>query len=463
MQGQKINYLIKFQKLIIEEQLNILLNETENLISIVLFFLNKEKKDAHNINVDIRKIEESFNKKMLKIYSGNEKIKRDEKREEKKELLDIYSALVSQKRKILELQEYLRLFHKNIHNFLETEKLIFHSLLFDHINNILKSLNVLVKALKFRRENAYQSYIPYPLLHRRYRLYNLHYLLREQIEEIIKSFGLSKVNFVISSDYDIGDIVTEEFPLLVRGSFFWREQVILCPLLVHEIAHGIYKKRVEEENRERLDRSIKEIQQKIRTPIFPENVDLLRTIWKDIFADLISYEILGDAYLLSLLCGGLLGYGYYQFNKPDSSHTPRFDFIPSNLVHTSSITHPERAILRIITLLSFREKKNTNNKIEPDNDWIRKQTLQLINDFYPVSKKNGIAFSLLTRDKRMILEFKASLLNVLSLEFLELFLQIYKELNLEKAIKKIKKSQNLNIFYYINPKKILNFIFLMIP
>jgi len=426
-----LEYSLKVQAKILEEQLNICKNEAENLISVAAFFLGEkirfdDKEDELKSSVEQRfrekridpSIWEEKGKEVLNILRK----KNRRRKAEKGEFVLLISSLESLKTKLSFFSLFLEKLRDEIpygRLYLPTEVLIFYSILFEEIGNVLKALNVAAKVLKFRRENAYQSYVPIPLLHRRYRLYNLHHFLNSQFKKLFSSTTSDGIEFLFSSDYDVGDIVTAKFPVvLVRGSFFWREQVSLLPLLAHEIAHGLYYYYYNDDKVKKVRRELQKITEEYSLPsIVSLSFREIQTLWEDVFADAVAYFSLGDAYFLSLLFGGLFGYKYSILPTEENSVA----FSPTSLVPVNGISDIERAIIRIcvLNLLRNRRKGLTNENEKDEIKEVIDGVFEALGDLFPLSncKREGKAYSFLTMDKRATFCLKTSLIEGLANRF----------------------------------------------
>jgi len=461
---------------ILQEQLTILKNETNNLISVAIFLLGihpfedgeeleeirrKRKKKKLNMEEKIKKeIEElctesikgkfiqvnldgkvglSF-KKFREGIKKNLREKGKKLNEDKEETVDILYSLYSLRNKlelyIRQVREiYLEVSKEDFCSLWPTEVLLFVSNMITEINNILTSLNVIVKILKFRRENAYQGYIPIPLLHRRYRLYNLHRftvvgfsgLINEFIKKNRENFiDKEDIRFLVSSDYDIGDSVTERIPItLIRGSFFWREQSSFLPILVHEIAHRIYE-HLQKHLKKRITRRVRYLGEKKWRGVFEYNLERLLNLWEEIFADAVGFILLGDAYLMSMLFAGLWGLKYSCFSGIQSEDRKYYSFQPT-LITTGDITAPETGILRILFLAELRRRLKKDKEfsgsssISKDVGEYLEGVLDAINDLYPVKDESGLAFCTFPLDKRKLIGIKALFLKGLSSDFVDIF------------------------------------------
>jgi hypothetical protein len=280
-------------------------------------------------------------------------------------------ALIELLIRVLYIEEFCKeAFHEETENIslTPTEELIMFSILMEEINDVLNTLNILAKALKFRRDNAYQPYVPSPLLHRRYRLYNSHRFVEKYIANLFRSFlnntkdvfpEISKnVKFLLTSDYDVGDTISKysEELALIRGSFFWREIVSQHPLIIHEIAHKVFNQFKKTHGFEDLRNSLRRI---ILFLSFESAISLFPNVWiyllgEDVFADIFSYLVLGDSYLLSLLFGGLLGIGFYSslvLSDVSDEKVKSFSFKPYGLAFSS---FRDKGIVRIKVLLKLR-------------------------------------------------------------------------------------------------------------
>jgi len=440
----------------LQEQLTILKNETNNLISVVSFFLgvsveeSDEAKTRELIKIHCSKaINGKFIQFSLDEVSGKfsgfveeirKKLEEKGKKfdENKEELVKILYSLYSLRNKldlyIRQVREiYCKVLEGAFHSIWPTEILIFVSNMISEVNNILISLNVIVKILKFRRENAYQGYIPIPLLHRRYRLYNLHHFIVVSFEKLIEEF-LNKnkelfdgthVRFLASSDYDVGDAVTERIPItLIRGSFFWREQSSFLPILVHEIGHRIYG-HLEGSIKRRIEKRIRYLGERKWRGALEYNFERLLNIWEEVFADAIGFMILGDAYIMSLLFAGLWGFKYSELSSEEDGR--RYYSFRPNIIATGDILGHEKSILRILFLANLRKKFKRKKElskwllISPEVNEYLDGVIEAINDLYPVLSKNGYAFSTLSFEEKKRVLIKASLLKGLAFDFTDIF------------------------------------------
>jgi len=377
--------------------------------------------------------------------------------ERRKEFYKIYSSLFNLKRKVLYLYEYVSLLKEKLTEecFLPTEFFIFFSLVFDEIRNILNSLNVIVKVLKFRRENAYQTYIPSTLLHRRYRLYHLHHFITSSFQKVVDRFLMQEnsrqvfsikdshnpVLFLTSSDYDIGDLVTEKLPVvLIRGSFFWREQVSLLPLLFHEISHTLYQI-VKEEKRGQLENEINDFVRRNSEPlkVFSFSADRVINLWQEIFADALSLLMIGDAYFFAVSFSGLWGLGYKKLSTVKDRDF-YYGFQPVQQV-TDELSEMEEGLLRIFCMKEL-VKGNPLDK----HSKLKNYMISALNDLYPIINYEGIAFSHLTREKRALLAAKTHTIKFLAYRFL----RIFKKLNLKPLL----DPNPLEVFWEINPERL---------
>jgi len=444
-----MDFLFPFQvqAKILEEQLSICKNEANNIISVIRFFLNLRKDQESQEKSQYPEVEECLRRKKVELdifkNKGEEFLKSlsssaSQLPKERKELINLLVSLETLKVKVdfyLQLLGKLKDFY---HIYLPTEVLILFSTLFKEIENTLKTLNVAAKVLKFRRENAYQSYVPIPLLHRRYRLYNLHHFLNFQFGDLLEKFLEKnkwkdyKVDFVFSSDYDVGDLVSSTYPVvLVRGSFFWREQDLLLPLLVHEVAHGLYERLYKRDKKfEKLKKKLEDIAFRYTTSLTRVDLFGIRVLWEDIFADAIAYLCLGDAYFLSLIFGGLFGYKYFTLGisgiLAEEGNSLSWEYLPTLLTPIDEIDGKERAIIRILFLRELRKRilgrKRKGRTEKTVMDKAVEGALQALNDLYPLlDSGEGRAYSLLTKDKQVIFNLKASLMKALAGEFIALF------------------------------------------
>jgi len=266
---------------------------------------------------------------------------------------------------------------KKLIGFSKTDELILLSFFFNDIENILNILNLVAKYLKFKRESSRQVYIPFPLLQRRYRIYNLQAFLNDELVKVINALikNQSKIfkqnetlSFVLTSDYNIGDKVNEygENTALIKGSFFWREMLRLFPIIMNVFAGKLlniltpYKKQILKEIVEFLhSRIYKNIF--IRDDIFFSKLELEK-LTQDIFSDIISFLIFGDSYILSLVSSGVLGNKYYDTlgikNKElDEKGKIKklwidFEYLYEDIMFN---TDRESSLIRLKVLLDIRE------------------------------------------------------------------------------------------------------------
>ena len=266
---------------------------------------------------------------------------------------------------------------KKLIGFSKTDELILLSFFFKDIENILNILNLVAKYLKFKRESSRQVYIPFPLLQRRYRIYNLQAFLNDELVKVINSLIENqpkifeqdeKLSFVLTSDYNIGDKVNEygENTALIKGSFFWREMLRLFPIIMNVFAGKMLniltskKKQILKEIVDFLhSRIYKNIF--IRDDIFFSKLELEK-LTQDIFSDVISFLIFGDSYILSLVSSGVLGNRYYEtlgINNKDLEDKGKikklwidFEYLYEDIMFD---TERESGLIRLKVLIDIRE------------------------------------------------------------------------------------------------------------
>jgi len=378
-------------------------------------------------------------------------------------------------------KEWLRQF-KDLY---PTDELIITSFFAKDIDEILKILNLLVKYLKFKRENSKQIYIPSPLLHRRFRLFNLQAFLKGELFSTLKKLKSEQkyftrytkkedIKFILNSDYDIGDVVHEygKDIALVKGSFFWREMVRLYPMLMHEIAHKLinylrknYKMDLEKLVENLYFRPSRNIL--VNDEIFFSRNDL-NELMHDVFSDLISFSLFRDSYILSFIAYG--GLGYLFFNTLIASpllETEEYKFFTFENLYADVNFNPKResSIIRLKVLLGLREKLK-KKQVEEGwgeiiNEDLTKEIKIYLNDFFAVYKKefDSQSFYLASEKQQKAINAIEGLISSISRAMLsemerflkillsnnEPFLPIYrdKEQNDEEKIKFYLKAFNL--------------------
>ncbi len=478
----------------IYDQLNILSNEILNLISVAIFLnrpISKKKgedfdKDYEYINSIVNVLEEAENIKenenfdilelddyllSLKeeIDSINKNIKTERKLEGKKEIEVITISLIHLYKKIKNLLNYLENFKENIEkeDVSLTEELIIFSFFNTKIGEFLKVLNLLSTALKFRKENAGQPYLPSPLLDRRYRLFNLQKAIKDQFLESIQEFLKENnkfftikdditgtpINFILTSDYEIGDSVYKKSidVALIRGSFFWREMGRNYPIMLHEILHKVVNF-INEDIRNELAKLSEGLYTFLYRRAFfsdvghlPINKDHLDTLTEDLTVDFLTFLILGDAYILALLLHGGLGFKYYDTlvkneehisfllkKEKKASQTIDFSYIPTQI----NFQPPrDSTLVRIRFLFKIRsflkehlndtEKLNNISVIDDDLEYAIKQYL---NDLFPIFDESDLpkgvkdkffyrTFSFMSQPQKATAEIIASIIKIISEEF----------------------------------------------
>jgi hypothetical protein len=258
-----------------------------------------------------------------------------------------------------------------------TDELIAMSFFAKDIDEILKILNLLAKYLKFKRENSKQIYIPSPLLHRRFRLFNLQSFLKDELYTALKKLKDSQkyfinsssgnnenIKFILNSDYDVGDLIQEygRDIALVKGSFFWREMVRLYPMLMHEIAHAlIYYLR--KNYKSDLESLVENLYFRPNRNIFVDDEVFftrhdLRELMYDVFSDLVSFSLFRDSYILSFIAYGGLGYLFFNtFISSPILETDEYRFFTFENLYSDINFDPKResAIIRLKILLELKE------------------------------------------------------------------------------------------------------------
>ncbi|RUM59533.1 MAG: hypothetical protein DSY59_04305 [Persephonella sp.] len=273
---------------------------------------------------------------------------------------------------------------KKLIGFSKTDELILLSFFFKDIENILNSLNLVAKYLKFKRESSRQVYIPFPLLQRRYRIYNLQAFLNDELVKVINSLignqpkifkQNEKLSFVLTSDYNIGDKVNEygENTALIKGSFFWREMLRLFPIIMNVFAVkllNILTPRKKQILKDIVDFLHSRIYKNIfiRDDIFFSKLELEK-LTQDIFSDIISFLIFGDSYILSLVSSGVLGNRYYDtlgINNKELDERENikklwidFEYLYEDIMFD---TERESSLIRLKVLIDIREYIKQNSK-----------------------------------------------------------------------------------------------------
>jgi hypothetical protein len=361
----------------------ILLNEILNLLVITVYFdkyaFDSKKKLKDLLmqlieNKDFKtKVESDVKKKIYQILLPEKNLSIIHRDKTYREIFVCQEGLWELLTRTLYLKEFCCSFSSR--EVSPTEELMLFSLLFEEINDILNAVGTIAKSLKFRRENAYQFFVPFPLLHKRFRIYNSHRFVERYIADLFRSFvrengsvferSAEDVKFLLTSDYDIGDTVDKysKSLALIRGSFFWREMVSHHPILLHEVAHKIYK-----HLKSGIKRNIRDYLRKLSLSLSLEEYSIplpwVYLLQEDVFADIFAYLVLGDSYLLSLLFGGLLGFDFYNSLvhnpvEPIEGKTKSFKFVPGNLTFSSN---RDKAIIRIRVLIKFRNYMKDRNK-----------------------------------------------------------------------------------------------------
>ncbi len=273
---------------------------------------------------------------------------------------------------------------KKLIGFSKTDELILLSFFFKDIENILNSLNLVAKYLKFKRESSRQIYIPFPLLQRRYRIYNLQAFLNDELVKVINSLMENqpkifkqneRLSFVLTSDYNIGDKVNEygENTALIKGSFFWREMLRLFPIIMNVFAGkllNILTPRKRQILKDIVDFLHSRIYKNIfiRDDIFFSKLELEK-LTQDIFSDIISFLIFGDSYILSLVSSGVLGNRYYDtlgINNKELDEEGKvkklwidFEYLYEDIMFD---TERESSLIRLKVLIDIREYIKQNSK-----------------------------------------------------------------------------------------------------
>ena len=338
----------------------------------------------------------------------------------------------------LEKKKILDYLEDKLSKYSYTEDLIIFSFLYREIEDILKILNLVAKFLKFKKENSRQIYIPRPLLHRRYRLFNLQAYLRDELarteirllNKYPKFFGQKDlINFLLTSDYDIGDTVNNygEDVALIKGSFFWREMVRLYPIIMHEVANKLIKNLKEDIYKKFLQvaevlhiRTMKNVF--VQYEVFFSKRELNNLI-NSILADTISFLIFGDSYILSLISYSGLGNEYYtslNTNEEVVKLDKKYKCMDFEFLETDVNFNPKREymLVRLKVLLKVREflikTGKANNDFTILDEKLITEIKVYINDLFPVWSDipTGKNYELLSPFQKKSVKLIANLINM---------------------------------------------------
>ncbi len=399
---EEVEILLKSNKSLILEKLQVLSEELIFLYKICSFYSHKE-----NYNDDINDLKHNFVILKNSIKFLHESIE------------SIYEELQSIKIKGQDLLKYIYMFDYSS----------------KRINKIIQEFKLINEKISQLFRDGYNQYIPKPIIGRIYSNINItsqmESLLKKKIEKLMKDNQSIKILIIwqFSDSYQIDLFKNKNsLYLYINMSYWYFDLPYLIPALTHEIGHLALE---DERNKEYLNKLVNKIhQKKIKPPAELEEYhdfeSFLNNICVEILADILALLHHGTSYILTL------------------THS----FIGFKLSNSFNMTYLDKNREKIIEIAQWRFNE------QRDNNFIRLWILiRLIDEFKKFDNKE--VFSCCkeyVKATKEILDFLYG--NKSTLE--QYFEYWHNSLFTFKAIKKYVLAVSKNLYSILKEKEFFN-------